>query len=172
MSSSYSTTESVAFTITHAREMAAKVATDLKRLQRLYSGGPDDEDIAAYEAEAVELLKAGCLGTVTYGFFRDGNWIEPSLFYTARDLDGATANNDDPGKIQPGADITGAKFWSYLTYSPSWEGLSSQEQENLLSRLPFRRTGALKPGVKGYLVEDRTYSSGGRCISRSSVRSY
>ena len=38
--------------------IAAKVATDLKRMQRFY-GKPSDERIAAYEAEATEFLKEG-----------------------------------------------------------------------------------------------------------------
>ena len=51
------------FTVTHARHMAAKVATDLKRMQRLY-GSPSDASIASYEAELIELMKAGYLGAV------------------------------------------------------------------------------------------------------------
>src|SRR5690606_6748846 len=113
-SSSY--TESSTFTITHARHMAAKVATDLKRMQRLYDY-PSDRDIADYETEVIELLKAGYLGTITYGFRRDGNWIEPTLRYTAQDLAGGSANDDDPGKVRPGANVAGAAFYNYLTYS-------------------------------------------------------
>ena len=171
MSGSYSVSESTSFTITHAKHMAAKVATDLKRLQRLY-GGVTDQEIASYESEAIEFLKAGYLGTVGYGFFREGNWIEPSLHYSARDLQMATAADDDPGKVRPGADISGAIFWSYLTYSSAWDRLSDAEKEAFHGTLPFRRTGASKPGVTGYLVEDKTYSAGGRSLSRSSVRSY
>ena len=81
---------------------------------RLYIG------IAEYEAEIIEFLKAGYLGTVTYGFRRDGNWIEPTLRYTARDLAGGAANDDDPGRVRPGANTIGATFYSYLTYSSSW----------------------------------------------------
>src|SRR5271154_6546171 len=106
MSYSFSYTESSTFTVTHARHMAAKVATDLKRMQRFY-GSPSNESIASYEAEATEMIRAGYLGTVTYGFKKDGNWIEPTLRYTARDLAGALANDDDPGRIRPGADWGG-----------------------------------------------------------------
>ena len=137
---SYSDTISTAtsFTATHARHIAAKVATDLKRLQRFY-GKPSDSDITDYETEIVELLKGGYLGTVSYGYKRDGEWVEPTLRYTARDLAGATAYDDDPGKIRPGADISGASFYSYLTYSMSWEELSVDEKE--LSRSVFRFRG-------------------------------
>ena len=61
MSTSYSYTETATFTVTHARHMAAKVATDLKRMQRFY-GSPSDERIAQFEAEATELIRAGYLG--------------------------------------------------------------------------------------------------------------
>jgi hypothetical protein len=57
---SYSYTESATFTVTHARHMAAKISTDLKRIQRLY-GKPSDKDIADYESEAVAMIKAGYL---------------------------------------------------------------------------------------------------------------
>ena len=78
MSYGYTVSEATTFTVTHARHMAAKVATDLKRLQRLY-GGPSDASIADFENEVIELLKAGYLGTVTYGYRKDGSWIEPTL---------------------------------------------------------------------------------------------
>lgn len=172
MSYSYTLSETTTFTLTHAKHMAAKVATDLKRIQRFYNGIPTDNSIADYETELVELLKVGYLGTVTYGFRRDGNWIEPTLQYTAHDLAGTSANDDDPGRIRPGANITGASFHSYLTYSPTWDRLSSTERDIFQKRMPFYRSGAPEPGISGYLTDDRTYSSGGRALNRASVRSY
>jgi hypothetical protein len=78
MSTSYSYTDTIAFTHTHAVHLATKVAADLKRVQRLY-GSPSDVAIAEYAGEMIALLKAGYLGTVTYGYRRDGDWIEPTL---------------------------------------------------------------------------------------------
>jgi len=63
-------TESRTFTETHARHMAAKVAADLKRIQRLYEGKPSDLAIANYEQELILLLKAGYLDEITYGYPR------------------------------------------------------------------------------------------------------
>jgi hypothetical protein len=171
MSLSYTISEPITFTVTHARHIAAKVATDLKRMQRFY-GAPTDEEIAEYEVEIAEFLKAGYLGTVTYGFRRDGKWIEPTLLYTARDFAGASSNDDDPGRIRPGADISGATFYSYLTYSSSWSRLSEADKELFRRQLPFRRSGAPEPGISGYLSNDRTYSAGGRALDRASVRSF
>ncbi|PHK93406.1 hypothetical protein CR162_18905 [Pseudoroseomonas rhizosphaerae] len=171
MAASYSYTESTAFTVTHARHMAAKVATDLKRMQRLY-GSPSDARIAQFEAEAVELIKAGYFGTVTYGFQRDGNWIEPTLRYTARDLAGMSANDDDPGRVRPGANVSGAIFRSYLTYSAAWRQLTSAQQTAFEATLPLSRNGSPEPGLAGYLATDKTYSSGGRALDRATLRSF
>lgn len=171
LSYTYSDTESQTFTVTHARHMAAKVAADLKRMQRLYDR-PSDTEIAEYETEVVDLLKAGYLGVVTYGFWRNDDWIEPTLRYTARELAGASANDDDPGKVRPWADVAGAKFYSYLTYSPAWAALTQAQRDAFKQSLPFQRGGAPEPGINGYLEEDRTYSAGGRALGRASVRSY
>lgn len=169
--SSYSYTESSTFTITHARHIAAKIATDLKRIQRLY-GRPSDQDIADYEAEATAMMKAGYLSSVSYGFKRDGSWIEPTLKYTARDLGGGAANDDDPGKIRPGKDVSGASFTSFITYTDAFMNLSQADRDIFKSGLPFQRVSGTEPPVNGYLSSDRTYSAGGRALDRSSVRSY
>ena len=171
MSYCYTFTETSTFTRTHAKHMAAKVATDLKRIQRFY-GRPNDSSIADYETEVIEFLKEGYLGTVIYGFRRNGNWIEPTLYYTERDLAGASANDDDPGRIRPGVDISGASFYSYLTYSLAWDNATEAEKEEFRGRLPFRRSVAPEPGIDGYLSEDLTYSSGGRALDRATVRSW
>ncbi|PHR78672.1 hypothetical protein [Henriciella sp.] len=170
MSYSLTVSESSTFTVTHARHMAAKVATDLKRVQRFY-GSPSDSQIADYESEAIALMKAGYLNYVWYGFKRNGLWIEPTLKYTAQDLYSGSVD-DDPGKIRPGADVSGASFYSYLTYSAKWFELSTAERDAFERGLPYVRTGAAEPAVNGYLSTDKTYSSGGRALERATVRSF
>lgn len=169
--SSFTITDSATFTITHARHMGAKVAADLKRIQRLY-GGISDEWIAHYETELIEYIKAGYVDTVTYGFKINDQWIEPTLRYTARELNGYDVSDDDPGKIRPGADVTGAHFTSYLTYSRKWSNASQTEKDSFKGRLPFSRSTGSEPTIKGYLLNDKSYSAGGRSLDRSSVRSF
>lgn len=171
MSLSYTYSESVSFTITHARHIATKVATDLKRMQRFY-GCPSDSKIDDFQTELVALLKAGYLKQVEYGFQRNGEWIAPTLRYTAHELAGGAANDDDPGRVRPGANTTGASFYSFLTYNHAWERLSATERAAFESSLPFRRTPAAEPGVNGYFCADHTYSAGGRALNRSSLRSF
>src|ERR1700733_9001634 len=120
MSVSETYSETRTFTITDAIHMAAKVAADLKRLQRLYIGGPSDDRIAEFEKEITLYLKAGYLDTVTYGYRRDDKWIEPTLKYTAKELAINNATDDDPGRVRANANIDGASFYSYMTRNASW----------------------------------------------------
>lgn len=171
MTDSYTISDSESFTVTHARHIAAKVATDLKRIQRLY-GSPGDASIADYEAEVIEFMKADYLGTLWYGYRRNGNWIEPTLRYTARDLFGSAANDDDPGRVRPGADISDAKFYSYLTYGGTWSKATEAEKQAFRAKLPFQRGNAPEPGLSGYMNDDRIYSTGGRALNRASMGGY
>ncbi len=66
--SSFTSTESTTFTVTHARHMAAKVAADLKRMQRFYER-PTDDRLANIETEVIELLKAGYLWVLSLSDF-------------------------------------------------------------------------------------------------------
>ncbi len=68
--SSHTTTTTSSFTITHARYIASKVATDLKRFQRFY-GAPNDTVIDQYEGELAGLLKYDAVEYVVYGFQRN-----------------------------------------------------------------------------------------------------
>lgn len=169
MSYSSTVSESSTFTVTHARHIAAKIATDLKRIQRLY-GAPSDLDIEKYETEAIALMKAGYLDTVWYGYKRSGRWIEPAVKYSSQDLYSGSID-DDPGRIRPGANISGATFCSYLTYSAKWRLLSVTAQNEFKRGLPHFRTSGTASGVSGNLSTDKTYSSGGRALERSTVRS-
>lgn len=173
--SSYTTSDSTTFTLTHAKEISSKVAADLKRIQRLHNGTPSDSEIANYEGELIELLKGGYLKEVIYGFQRQvgdtKEWLQPTLIYTAKDLSGSFWDNDDPGKILPGGDLRGTYFNSHLTYSDAWLRLTEAQKSAVTSRLPVQRTTQPKPSINGYLVNDRSYSAGGKALDRSSVRS-
>ena len=171
MSFSFTTTESSTFTITNARHMAAKVATDLRRMNRLY-GKPSTSKIADFEEEVTQLLKHGYLKEVSYGFKRGSDMIEPTLIYTAKELSFNGADDDDPGRVKPGKDVDGATFYSFLEYNSAWYDLSAEERDTFEASLPLKRGGATKPGADGYYDTDKTYSSGGRALKRASLRSY
>ena len=72
--SSYSVTTT--FTRTHAREIASRVAADLRLMNRYYDA-PSLASIDDYETEFVELLVGGYLDQVEYGFKRSGERVYP-----------------------------------------------------------------------------------------------
>ncbi|TCU21812.1 hypothetical protein EV130_110156 [Rhizobium azibense] len=168
--SSYSTTDTEAFTIAHARRIASKVATDLLRFQSLYNGVPSDATINDYEKEIVEFLRHDCVDTVTYGFKRDGKWTEAVVRYRALS-GGILVSDDDPGKIRPRLDVAGASFTSFLSYSNNWWSKTPAERQAIENGCPFQRTSGTEPPLEsGYWTEDLNYIAGGRGLGRSTVR--
>lgn len=162
-------TNSTTFTLTNAKYLASKISADLKRIQRFY-GKPSDSVIEKYDLENQVLLNNGYLDEVSYGFKKDGDFIEPTLIYKAKSLLSDFAVDDDPGKVRPGANVEGASFSSFLTYSSKWYLLSKEERNQFESKLPFQRTTGSTPGINGKVVGDNTYSSGGKSLNRSSIK--
>ncbi|NNE40167.1 MAG: hypothetical protein HKN14_04525 [Marinicaulis sp.] len=172
LSTSYTASESQTFSVTHARRLASKVRTDLMRIHRFYDGRPSIDAIDDYEDELIALLRDGYLEKVTYGFKRAGKWVAPTVSYTAEELLFGSGQDDRPGAIGVNEDVSGASFYSYLIYSDAWSKLSPEERDNYRDQMPFRRGGANAPGVEGYFISDKSYSAGGRALSRSSLRSF
>ena len=163
-------TESRTFTVTHAEHIAAKVATDLLRLQRFY-GRPADTVINDFEKELVQLLKHGYLDTIIYGFEKADSWVVALRYHTTIGSD--LVGDDDPGQIRPGQDINGAIFSSFLKYNNVWGTLSHGEREAFKRKHPIQRISASEPGIRdGFWETDRTYSAGGRAVRRSTLRRY
>lgn len=167
MSESYSFTTTETFSFTHAKYIAAKVATDLSRFRRFYKE-PTEELVLMYEQELTALLKEDYLDNVVYGFKRNGKWVE-ALRYHALD-GGSLVGDDDPGKIRPGIDLADAHFTSYLIHNARWNNLSTSEKEKFNATLPFRREGSAEPQLEnGVWSTGHDYSAGGRGIKRSTI---
>lgn len=168
MSSSSTNTASSTFTIANARNVTSRVKTDLKLLQREY-GSPSDEKIEDFGEEAAQLLNKKYLGTVKFGFRRDGDWVV-ALSYTANN-DGTLGADERAGQISRGVDISGASFYSYLSYSAKWDEQTYDAQVAFKTTLPVQRTGATEPGSgNGYWEETKSYSSNGRGVTRKSLK--
>ncbi|MCY4298844.1 MAG: hypothetical protein OXC61_06050 [Flavobacteriaceae bacterium] len=171
MTTSYTSSESQSFTITHAKKIAVKVATDLKRIQRFY-GQPSDRTIVDYEKEIIQLLRFGYLKKISYGLKKNDQWIEPSLHFEAEDIRGGISVDDDPGHIKPGSTIYSANLHSFLIYNSNWWTLTEDERKIFERNLPFTRKKGEEPSINGYLSQDKTYSAGGKSIVRSTVKSF
>jgi Bacterial HORMA domain family 1 len=171
MSTSFSVSGSESFSVTEARKIAAKVSTDLKRLQRLYARpyDPTDERIDEFEQELIHLLKHDVVGSIVYGYQRNGQWTKASVRYTVSA--GQLHADDDPGKILPGHDIEGATFTSFLSYNGNWSNLNETQQAEIKRTSPLQRTSASTPPLEnGYWSDDLTYAPGGRGVVRSTVK--
>jgi len=55
------------FTMTSAKYIASKIASDLDQV-RLFYGNPTEESISKYSLEAAILMKEKCLKNLEYGF--------------------------------------------------------------------------------------------------------
>lgn len=158
-------TRTAAFTITDARYVGAKIGADLRLLNSLY-GRPSLASIDEYTEEAALLLRDGYLRTVDYGF-RDetANEWKLRLRYTA--TAGGQLLDSRPGSLPTTAVIAGRGFYSYLTYSAAYLGLSASEQRAVRDRLPVTRSGAAEPMTgSGRFLSGHGYARNGIGVSR------
>jgi hypothetical protein len=157
-------TQTQTWTIAQARQVTSKIATDLDQMRAHY-GMPSVTDVNDYAEEAALLLAKRYLKTVEYGFKREGVVVF-SLKYEARS-DGTLVNDDRPGRVPANVDITGAAFYSWLTYSQSWWDLDTSSRAGFKGAFPFQRTSGTEPETgNGYWEENRTYSKNGEGVSR------
>ncbi len=162
---SYSYTRSDTFTITHARHIASRIASDLRLLYRYYDAPPLDM-IEKYLEEVAQLLAKGYLQTLEVGFKR-GEARVISLRYEAQ-ADG-TLGDDRSGGVRPSVDVTGTSSFNYLTYSSKWWALPESERTAFKATLPIQRTFGTEPqDGAGHWVSDRSYSAGGVGVQRKS----
>lgn len=158
-------TRTATFTITEARYVGAKIGTDLRLLNSLY-GEPALAWIDKYTEEAALLLRDGYLGTVSYGFReRTTNEWKLRLRYTA--TAGGHLTDSRAGSLPTTASLGGYSFYSFLTYSPKFLGLSLAEQAAIEGALPFTRGTGDEPAARsGTIGTGNSYSRNGVGVTR------
>lgn len=160
MTTTYTTSST--FTRTHARYLASKIASDLRQLQLFYHQ-PSDKQIENYLQEAVVLLHGGYLESVSYGFKRGDEWVV-ALKYNVQTS--GILSDDRSGRVAPGANVTGADWYSFLTYTPSFSRLTLEQRRRVEALLPFTRSYGEEPKATGVWTADKSYSSGGVGLQR------
>jgi len=160
-----SMTRSASFTITDARYVGAKVGTDLRLLHNLY-GKPDLAAIPDYVEEVAQLLKAGYLNTVDYGFRNaDGQSWRLRLRYRA--TTGGQLLDNRPGALPASVAVHGLDFCSYLTHNLAYLVLGAAEQARFDQDLPIQRTGAPEPTASlGTTTPGHGYGRAGNGVTR------
>jgi hypothetical protein len=162
MTTSYTLSET--FSITHAQHIASRVAGDLRLMSRYY-GRPTLGEVEDYLDEIAQLLVKGYLGTFEVGFRRAGCRVF-TLYYEA--LGDGTLSDARAGGVPTDADITGASFFSYVTYTNSLLTLGAAARAAVLAGLPVQRTEQPEPvdGNGSWVLDDRNYAAGGLGLRR------
>jgi hypothetical protein len=161
---SFSYTKSSTFTITHARYLASKVAADM-HLCAQYYGYPSEEWIRKYAEELAQYLNEGYIQEYEFGYEKNDKRIVTWRYKV--DENGSLTADDRAGKIVPYVDISGARFYNYLTQNPRFFQLSFDQRSRFKAGLPLQRTEGTPPSDgSGYWTSDRNYFSGGRGLNR------
>jgi hypothetical protein len=166
---SYSFTTTSTFTRTHASYLASKIAGDLHQMQLFY-GIPSDKKIEAYLEEVIIFLLKDYLGSVAYGFKKGDEWVIALKYSVGRD--GVITADDRSGRVTPGIDITGAQWYSFLSYSATYDRATASERESVMALNPIKRTDGQEPRVGGVWSSDKTYSNGGVSLNRQSFSKF
>ena len=165
----YSFTKSSTFTKIGAKYIASKIAADLQGMKDYY-GKPKESWIRDYDEELTELLVGGYLESVEYGFMRNNQRVA-TLYYEVRS-DGSLSD-EKSGGVYARADISGAKWFSFLIHNRKWDSLSNTDKQQIEARLPIKRTPGQEPqDGNGRWVTDRKYSSQGVGTQRRIFRPY
>ena len=155
---------------THVEHVAAKVATDLKRVQRIYGlNSPSDVEIFKHQKDLIKLLEEGYLSAITYGFKYRDKWL---VAWKYQFIDGIYLD-DDPGGVigfkEEIKDVSDGYFTFFLKYSKKWHELSERKQKELNELFSFHRTKGDEPEIDGRWIEGRSYSSGPFGVTRSMI---
>jgi hypothetical protein len=170
MSFTMTRTVSETWTLTYAKHLASKATSDMWRCYQNY-GSPRPETINDYGTELALLLRDGYVAAYEFGFAKDNQRVI-SWRYTV-DSSGNITMDDRPGRIVSGVDTTGALFFNQLTYSDSWSKLTQEERDRVKAVVPVQRVTKDGPeDGSGYWQQDRTYSSNGVAMPRSTFRPY
>jgi Bacterial HORMA domain family 1 len=158
-------TTTASFTITEARYVGAKVATDLRLLNSLY-GHPALDRIDDFAEEVAVLLRDGYLNYVDYGFKdHSANSWKLRLRYTA--TAGGQLRDSRPGSFPARVAVSGYSFYSYLVYSAKYHALSATQKQNALAGLAITRVTADEPSAgAGTTTGSHGYARNGVGVSR------
>jgi hypothetical protein len=162
------TTES--FTLTHAKELAAKVVADMRRCQQLY-GQPPESRLNDYGTELALLLNERYVANYEFGFLRNGARIL-SWNYTV-DAANEFMPNDRPGRMIAGVDISGASWFNRLNKNSLFWNLPADQRKRVEDELPVQRViSADLPNASGQWTYDRTYTAGGVGLGRKTFHPF
>jgi len=172
MSFAMTRTVSESFTLTQAKYLASKVTADMRRCQQLY-GKPSDSEINDYGTELAILLRDGYVKSYEFGYVRASDDERILTWRYSVDSSGNLTNNDRPGRILAGVNITGATMRNRMIRSIAWDLLSEEKRDSIEKDLPIQRVGAPDYGSSlGIWQNDLAYSATGVAMVRQTFKLY
>lgn len=166
MTQSYTRTN--AFTITHARHLASKVAADM-HLCAQYYGKPPEDWIRNYSEELAQYLNEGYLSEYEFGYQRGD--VRVVTWRYKVDANGSITTDDRAGKVVPYVDVAGADFFNFLTHNLKFSLLPAEQRRRFKEALPITRSEGSPPSDgRGYWTSDRNYYSGGCGLGRQTFQ--
>ena len=151
MTQSFTTTAT--FTRTHAKHLAAKVVADPYQCYVLYDQ-PATGHVADYEAELIELLAGEYVAEYEFGFKKNSQRIVCWRYTVGPD--GGMHGDSNAGSLYARADVAGAAYYNFLTYSAKWFNVDTTSKARITSGLPFSRGDGTLPGDGAGLLADRS----------------
>jgi hypothetical protein len=134
-----------------------------------YYGQPSEQRIREFAEELAQYLNEGYVLKYEFGYQKDGRRIV-SWHYEV-DENGGITTDDRAGKVVAYVDITGARFFNFLTRNSRFSRLSAAQQTLFEIGLPLQRTNGEPPSDgSGYWTSDRNYFSGGQGLNRQTFR--
>lgn len=162
-----STTTTSTFTRTNARYLASKIAADLRQLRSFY-GRPTEQQIDDPSDELVEMLAGGYVATYEAGFRKDGKRLVSERYTVSSS---GLATDERAGGVYARADVTGASWFTFMSYSDAWWDLSDAARKAVKDSVAIDRSPGTEPtDGNGYWEGGRNYASGGTSTSRSGFR--
>jgi hypothetical protein len=160
-------TTTTTFTRTNARYLASKIAADLRQLRGFYRR-PSEETIEDLYEELTEMLSGGYVATFEAGFRKnDRRVVTVSYTVTAR----GSSDDERAGGIYARADVSGASWFTFMSYSLPWWQLTDNQRQRIRDSVPIDRTPGSEPtDGDGYWEAGRSYESGGTSASRRGFR--
>lgn len=164
----YTYTQTATDVLTKTRRVGAKIAADLLQMHELYAA-PSETDVGNFGEEAAMLMRDGYAATIQYGFKRNGRVV----FMLEYVIGPGGVLDESPGRVPWDPNAVGAEWFSFLTYSPKWWGLSDAQRGAYKASLPIKRSSAdapvLAPG--NYYGTQKTYSTDSVSVRRAIFRS-
>jgi hypothetical protein len=167
MSTSFTQTQTNAYTIANVRHVNDKILGDLNYLLSRFPDIFAVDRMNKWKNDFYQWMYNGYVNTIAIQFLRNEQCF-CEIKYDLKD-DGSILSDDNVGRIR-GVDLKGASTYVTVTYTSKWTSLAQEEQQRFRSeKLKLNWGAAAKLNYAYGLTNkfDNEYSSGSLGVKRS-----